>query len=327
LRLHQGLEVSTSGREPASGSHPAWRVKWRYATPIIVVHLVALLACLPWFFSWTGVLLAVLGAYAFGLLGMNIGYHRLLTHRSFSCPRWLERALAIVGACCLQESPTVWVALHRQHHSMADKEDDPHSPVSSFLWAHVGWLVIKSANAEPLPSIERYSRDLLRDPFYGWLESHDNWIKVGLVSWAGFFALGFAATILGGGTTPDALQFGSSLLVWGCAVRTVFVWHMTWSVNSVTHLWGYRNYETSDGSRNNAIIALLNGGEGWHNNHHADPGSARHGHTWWEFDLAWLIIRAFVSLGLAKNVSLPSSRLPASRNAAHRIARPGGSID
>lgn len=106
------------------------RIKWRYATPIIFVHLVALLACVPWFFSWTGVVLAVLGAYVFGLLGMNIGYHRLLTHRSFSCPRWMERSLAVVGACCLEESPAVWVALHRQHHSAADKEEDPHSPVS-----------------------------------------------------------------------------------------------------------------------------------------------------------------------------------------------------
>jgi stearoyl-CoA desaturase (delta-9 desaturase) len=267
------------------------------------------------------VLLAILGAYAFGLLGMNIGYHRLLTHRSFSCPRWMERSLVIVGACCLEESPTVWVALHRRHHSVSDREGDPHSPIGSFLWGHIGWLVIKSDNAEPLPSIERYARDLLTDPFYGWLETHDNWIKVALLSWAGFFVAGFAAAMFGGSTTSESLQFGSSLLVWGAAVRTVLVWHLTWSVNSVTHLWGYRNYETLDGSRNNAIVAFLNGGEGWHNNHHADPRAARHGHTWWEFDLAWLIIRFFVLLGLADKVSLPSSQLLASRRGTNRAAR------
>jgi fatty-acid desaturase len=321
LDLHNSVEARDRARAPALESRKFWRIKWRYATPIILVHLVALLACVPWFFSWTGVVLAVLGTYVFGILGMNIGYHRLLTHRSFSCPRWMERSLAVVGACCLEESPTVWVALHRQHHSTADKEEDPHSPVGSFLWGHIGWLMIKSRNAEPGPSIDRYARDLTRDPFYARLDAHDNWIKVALLSWATLFALGFAIAILGGGTGFEALRFGSSLFVWGCAVRTVLVWHLTWSVNSVTHLWGSRNYETSDSSRNNVVIAVLNGGEGWHNNHHADPRSARHGHIWWEFDLAWLTIRVFMLLGLASNVSLPSSQLLASRNSAQAPAR------
>ena len=169
----------------------------------------------------------------------------------------MERSLAILGACCMEESPTVWAALHRQHHYAADKERDPHSPLTSFLWGHIGWLMIKSDNAEAGPSMARYARIWSSDPFYGWLEVHDNWIKVALLSWAVFFAAGFAAVTLGGGTTLDAIRFGSSLLVWGAAVRTVVVWHLTWSVNSVTHLWGYRNYDTSDSSRNNAIVALL----------------------------------------------------------------------
>jgi fatty-acid desaturase len=200
LSLHDNLEASNPARASASESRSLGRIKWRYATPIILVHIVAALACLPWFFSWTGVVLALLGGYVFGLLGMNIGYHRLLTHRSFSCPRWMEHSLAVMGACCLEESPTVWVALHRQHHSTADTEKDPHSPVTSFLWGHMGWLMIKSDNAEPLPSIERYATDLTSDPFYGWLEIHDNWIKVALLSWAAFFAAGYAAVTLGGGT-------------------------------------------------------------------------------------------------------------------------------
>jgi stearoyl-CoA desaturase (delta-9 desaturase) len=114
---------------------------------------------------------------------------------------------------------------------------------------------------------------------------------------------------------PDAIQFGSSLLVWGGALRTVVVWHTTWSVNSVTHIWGYRNYDTPDSSRNNAIVALLAGGEGWHNNHHADPGSARHGHKWWEFDLSWLTVRVLMLLGLATDVVLPSPHRVAMFNA------------
>ena len=309
--MHDNSLARSRGHLPTAASTRSWSVKWRYASPIILIHLVALLACLPWFFSWTGVVLAVLGNYVFGGLGMNVGYHRLLTHRSFSCPRWMERSLAILGACCMEELPTVWAAWHRLHHHAADKETDPHSPLRSFLWGHVGWLMIKSDNANAGQLKARYAPDLVSDPFYGWLERSDNWIKVALLSWGVYFAAGFAAVACSGGTTPDAVQFGSSLVVWGALVRTVLVWHITWSVNSVTHLWGYRNYETPDNSRNNVLIGLLAGGEGWHNNHHAAPASARHGHHWWEFDLAWLTICAFMLLGLATKVSLPSPNLAA----------------
>ena len=267
--------ADASVRAAAVASRRTWHIKWRYASPIILVHLIALTACLPWFFSWTGVLLAAFGCYVFGGLGMNVGYHRLLTHRSFSCPRWMERSLAILGACCLEESPTVWAAWHRQHHHMADKELDPHSPLASFLWGHIGWLMVKTDNADAGKLKTRYAPDLAADPFYRWLEASDNWIKVALVSWAIFFGVGFAAAMFSDGTMNEAIQFGSSLVVWGAAVRTVLVWHITWSVNSVTHLWGYRNYETPDNSRNNVLIGLLAGGEGWHNNHHAAPASAR----------------------------------------------------
>jgi sn-1 stearoyl-lipid 9-desaturase len=312
--VHENPVAADSAPKPVPASRPTWRIKWRYASPIILIHLAALLACLPWCFSWTGVVLVALGQYVFGGLGMNVGYHRLLTHRSFSCPRWLEQSLVILGACCLEESPTVWAAWHRQHHHSADREQDPHSPLVSFLWGHIGWLMIKSDNANIGHLKARYAPDLMADPFYQWLETSDNWIKVALASWAVFFAAGFAAVTVSGGTTADALQFGSSLWVWGVAVRTVLVWHITWSVNSVTHLWGYRNYETPDNSRNNILVGLLAGGEGWHNNHHAAPASARHGHHWWEFDLAWLSIRVLILLGLATKVHLPSPNLAATFN-------------
>jgi len=306
------LVAAEAAGAPEPPSRRLWRIKWRYASSIILVHLIAVLACVPWFFSWTGIVLAVLGFYFFGILGINIGYHRLLVHRSFSCPRWLERSLAIVGVCCLEESPIVWVAQHRLHHHMADKERDLHSPLASFLWGHVGWVMIKSDNAEPGPLIVRYAADLANDPFYGWLDVSDNWIKVALMSWAAFFVAGFAAVTLAGGTLPGAVRFGASLVVWGAAVRTLLIWHATWSVNSVTHLWGYRNYETPDNSRNNILIGLFANGEGWHNNHHADQRCARHGHGWREPDLTWLVIRGLMALGLVRDVALPSPRLAAS---------------
>jgi fatty-acid desaturase len=307
--MHDNPMAGDPGRTAAVASQATWRIKWRYASPIILIHLIALLACFPWLFSWTGVLLAVLGCYVFGGLGMNVGYHRLLTHRSFSVPLWLERSLAILGASCMEESPTVWAAWHRQHHHVADKGQDPHSPLTSFVWGHIGWLMIKSENADAGQLKARYAPDLVGDAFYAWLEASDNWIKVALASWAIFFAAGFAAASFSGGTMSDAAQFGLSLVVWGAAVRTVLVWHLTWSVNSVTHLWGYRNYETPDNSRNNILIGLLAGGEGWHNNHHAAPTSARHGHHWWEFDISWLTIRVLMILGLATEVCLPSPNL------------------
>ena len=281
----------------------------------VAVHLLAALAVLPWYFSWTGVVLFVAGIYVFGVLGINIGFHRLLTHRAFSCPLWLEHTLAVLGTCCMQFSPAFWVAVHRRHHHYADDEMDPHSPLKSFFWAHFGWLLVRPPDMKPAPMIDRYSRDLMRDPFYVMLEARKNWIKLTLASWMLLFMAGFAVSLISGGSLLDAFQFGSSLFVWGGALRTVFVWHTTWAVNSVTHVWGYRSYNTPDDSRNNPIIGLLAGGEGWHNNHHADPTSARHGHKWWELDLSWMTIQLLMLLGLATKVSLPSPNLAATYNA------------
>ena len=280
----------------------------------VLCHLLAVVALLPWFFSWTGVVVAVLGMFVFGILGINVGFHRLLTHRSFSCPLWLEHTLAVLGTCSLQFSPAFWVAVHRRHHHYADDiEQDPHSPLRSFFWSHFGWLVLaRPADMKPAAMIDRYARDLMRDPLYVALERRKNWIKLTLVSWLLFFISGFAASLAGGGTVTQALLFGASIFLWGGPLRIVVVWHATWSVNSVTHLWGYRNYETNDDSRNNVFVAIVAAGEGWHNNHHADPGSARHGHKWWEFDLTWQVIRLLMLLGLASRAAVPAPGLAAS---------------
>src|SRR5262245_43795612 len=275
----------------------------------IVVHLIAALAFIPWFFSWTGVVLLIAGLYVFGVLGINIGFHRLLTHRGFTCPLWLEHTLAFIGTLSLQDSPPHWVAVHRKHHHFSDDERDPHSPLVNFFWAHMGWLLVKVDDMKRGPLIDRYAKDVMRDPFYARLERRNNWLRIGALSWLVYFFAGWGALALTGASTAEAVQFGLSLFVWGAALRTVVVWHVTWSVNSVTHIWGYRNYETLDRSRNNTLVALVAAGEGWHNNHHADPTSARHGHKWWELDVAWLIILLLMRLGLAKNVAVPSPQL------------------
>jgi fatty-acid desaturase len=288
-------------------------VRWKKdnVAGFLFIHLLAALAFLPWFFSWTALALFAAGIVVFGCVGINLCYHRLLTHRSFSCPLWLERGLAILATCSAQDSPPHWVAVHRQHHQFADEDQDPHSPLKSFFWAHMGWLLMKTEEMRRHTLIERYAKDIARDPFYAWIERHNNWTKIVLFTWLGFFAVGFAVVSLPGGSLPDAAQFGLSLLIWGGALRTVFVWHTTWSVNSLSHVWGYRNYSTPDDSRNNALVALLAFGEGWHNNHHADCRSARHGHMWWEVDPTWLAIRSLMLLGLAKKVALPSPALAA----------------
>jgi fatty-acid desaturase len=290
---------------PLPASVAPVRVMWMYALGIIFCHLVALLAFVPWFYSKTGVVLAILGLYVFGTLGINLCYHRLLTHRGLVCPKWLEHFFAILGVCCLQDTPARWVAIHRQHHQHADEQPDPHSPWVNFFWGHVGWLLVENADLTRGSAVTRYAKDILRDNFYKRLERDGFWMAVVVASWALFFVAGAVIELLMGGSAIEAVQFGSSLLIWGVFVRTVLVWHITWSVNSVAHLWGYRNYETDEDSRNNIFVGLVGAGEGWHNNHHAHPRSARHGHRPWELDFTWSIIRLLMLLGLAKKVILP----------------------
>jgi stearoyl-CoA desaturase (delta-9 desaturase) len=287
------------------------RTRWKRdnVCAFVAIHLIAALALFPYFFSWTGVILLIAGFYVFGGLGINLCYHRLLSHKSFDCPRWLVRCLVVLGVCNVQDSPPHWVAVHRKHHHHTDDEHDPHSPLVSFFWAHMGWLLVRMDSMDRTTTIARYARDIIDDPFCAWFEWRHRWIKVAVASWAVYFVAGFAFVLVSRGTLAQAAQFGLSLVVWGAALRTVAVWHFTWSINSVTHVWGYRNYPTPDLSRNNPYLALLTSGESWHNNHHADPRSARHGHRWWEVDTTFLIVRLLTGLGLASNVALPSPAL------------------
>ena len=173
------------------------------------------------------------------------------------------------------------------------------------------WIYTENRELNRLGIFERYAKDILSDKFYVALERGSTWLWVILGSWLAFFAFGFAAGLATGDTMLEASRIGASVLVWGVFVRTVVVWHITWSVNSVTHLWGYRNYRTNDFSRNNIFIGLISNGEGWHNNHHADPRAACHGHRACEFDVTWLTIRALKGLGLATRVIRPTPRIVA----------------
>ncbi len=304
LPVHPDAELHPCTGQLPDGVRPM-RILWPYFIGIPAIHLLSLLAFMPWFFSWTGVALMFFGHYFFGMLGMTMCYHRLLAHKGFTCPKWFEHFLALLGVCCMQDSPARWVAIHRKHHQYSDEQPDPHSPLVNFLWGHFAWLMVENRKLSNIEFYEHYGRDLLRDPFYLNIERNFMWFWIYVIHAALFFVLGLS---YGWATTGDywlGLQFALSVLVWGVFVRTVFVWHVTWSVNSLTHIWGYRNYETSDNSRNNWFVGLMAHGEGWHNNHHSEQRTAAHGHRWWEFDLTYLMIRVLEFVGLAKNVVKP----------------------
>ena len=162
----------------------------------ILCHSLAVLALCPWFFSWTGVFRLLLGILLTGVLGRNVGFHRLLTHRRFKCPLWFEHTLALLGTCALQFSPAYWVAVHRRHHHFPDQESDPHSPARGFLWAHLGWVLVRGGDMKAKVVIDRHARDLVRDPLYVALERNYNWIWLPLAVWLGLFALGFSAAFI-----------------------------------------------------------------------------------------------------------------------------------
>lgn len=298
---------------PATNDSPVWvsrpsgteppRVVWPYVVAILGFHLLLPLAFVPWLFTWTGLLLIPIGNYVFCSLGIGAGYHRLLAHRSYQCPKWWERFLALLGVCSLMEGPARWVMIHRKHHQYSDQAEDPHTPMAGWFWGHLKWLTVENRALSSLESYERYVPDMLQDRFYRKLERGLNWLWVYLIHAILFFVTGFAIGWARSGSVMEGAQFGSSLLLWGVIFRTIYTWHITWAVNSVTHRWGYRNFETEENSRNNWIFGLATNGEGWHNNHHADPGCCAQGfYRWWELDITYLTIKFWQMIGLAWNV-------------------------
>lgn len=280
------------------------RIVWPYLAGVGLVHALLPLCFLPYYFSWWGVLWVPLGNYLFCSLGVGAGYHRLLTHRGYKCPRWFEHTLAILGVCNLQESPARWVLTHRMHHRHSDHQPDPHTPMVGFWWSHMSWLFIENRDTRDAEAYDKYARDILRDPFYFALERNYLYYWVVLGQAAAFFLAGLAVGY-GVWSSASMLQVGLQWLLWGVVARTVYTWHVTWAVNSVAHLWGYRNYSTRENSRNNWIVALATNGEGWHNNHHAQPRAAAHGHRWWELDVTFATLCVLERLGLVWDIVRP----------------------
>ena len=262
---------------------------WRIISFMTAIHGIALLALLPSNFSWGAVGVAFALYWLTAGIGVTLGFHRLVTHRSFTTPKWLEYLLIFCGTLACQGGPIDWIGLHRIHHKYSDTEPDPHDSNQGFWWSHIGWMLhrIPANNDIPL-----YTRDIKDDPFYQFCQNNLIAIQV---------ALGLVLFAFG----------GWSYVIWGIFVRLVVVFHCTWFVNSATHKFGYQRYDSKDNSRNCWWVALVTFGEGWHNNHHAFQYSARHGLTWWEIDLTWMTICLLQFLGLAKEIKgVPKSALP-----------------
>ena len=278
------------------------RVIFWFLGTIIIIHLLALAACTPYAFAWWGIPLVLVGNFVFGSLGINLGYHRMLTHKAATFPRVLERLWVLCGVCSLEGSPLWWVCTHRMHHQHSDEEGDPHSPRWSFFWGHMRWIYTADPRRNSLDTYAKYVPDLMGDKFLRRLHRGNTWLLVWAAHVVLFAAIGFGLGFLIADTTDRAIQIGVQVFVWGVLVRTVYVWHITWMVNSASHRWGYRNYKTDDRSRNNWFVALLTNGEGWHNNHHATPRACSQGHRWWEVDLTFTFVRMLQLVGLAWDV-------------------------
>ena len=265
----------------ASGKHD--RINWITSIALIIFHLGALGAL--FMFTWKALAItAVLYWIAIGF-GIGMGYHRLHTHRSYKVPKLIEYFFAVCGTLTLEGGPIFWVATHRVHHQNSDLPGDPHTPHDGGFWAHMGWIIFGEAKHNNTQLMSRYAPDLARDRFYLWLNTYH---YVPLVT------LGLILLATG----------GIRMVLWGVFLRVVVGLHSTWLVNSATHMWGGRRFATRDDSRNSWWVALLTFGEGWHNNHHAHPTSARHGLAWYEIDITWMQIRLMQWIGIARSVKV-----------------------
>jgi sn-1 stearoyl-lipid 9-desaturase len=258
------------------------RLDWTMIIALAIFHVGAICAFLPGLFSWQAVGVALLLHWITGGLGITLGWHRLLSHRSFQVPKWLEYFFAFCGTLALQGGIIWWVGLHRHHHLHSDQDVDHHDSKKGFIWSHVRWMCFEVPAESDIP---RFTKDMVSDPFYQFLNNYFFPLQV---------ALGVVLYAIG----------GWPFVFWGVFARLVIVYHCTWLVNSATHKFGYRNFETTDNSTNCWWVALTTYGEGWHNNHHAYQYSARHGMKWWELDITWMTIQLLQLLGLATKVKL-----------------------
>jgi len=256
-------------------------INWLTAGVMIAFHALAVLAL--FFFTWKALFTALFLWWLSASVGIGMCYHRLLTHRGYKVPKWLEYTLTVFATLALEGGPIFWVATHRIHHKYSDQDGDPHSPIDGTWWAHMGWILVGKSMHHDTSTLSRYVPDLAKDKFYVWITKY-HFLPMIVV---GLFLLAVG---------------GWPVVLWAIFLRTVVGLQTTWLVNSATHSWGTRRYKTRDLSTNSFWVAILTWGEGWHNNHHAHPTSARHGLTWYEIDLNWYGIWLMKKLGIAKNV-------------------------
>lgn len=276
----------------ANGSRPL--AIYVVAAVMLLFHVGALGA----FFVGVSVPAIVVAVFMYMIRGFGVtaGFHRLLAHRSFQTSRPVQFLFALAGSLAMQGGPLWWVAHHRAHHRDTDTVEDIHSPTTHGFWqSHMGWMM----SAEAFQEKGANSRDLHRFPEIKFLQRH--YVTLALAQGAALFGIGAGLNAL----YPDLGTSGLQMLVWGLFVSTVALWHATFMVNSVCHIWGGRPNKTGDDSTNNAVVALFALGEGWHNNHHAFPFSARHGLLWWQLDLTWMLLKTLEKLGLVSNLKVP----------------------
>ncbi len=273
-------------------------ITWPTAITFAAFHVGAVASF--FFFTWPA-FFAALALYWISLsFGIGMGYHRLLTHRSYKVPKPVEYFLTLCATLALEGGPISWVAAHRVHHRFSDKPGDPHTPREGKWWAHIIWMLVGDATYCDADACAKWAPDLANQRFHVWL-TRFHYVPLVIT--------GVLLLLLG----------GVPFLLWAGFFRVTLGWHVTWLVNSVTHLWGSRRFATSDDSRNNWFVASLSFGEGWHNNHHAHPTSARHGLAWYELDISWLTIRLLEKIGIAKSVRLAGVAPTAARSRANEV--------
>jgi len=257
------------------------KINWPTALVLLLFHIGAVAAL--FLFSWKAFLVSLALHWIAVGFGISLGYHRLHAHKSYQCPLWMQYALAVCGTLTLEGGPMFWVGTHRIHHAKSDQPGDPHSPRDGVFWSHMGWIVFGDAHHNDTEYMTKYAPDLARHSFYRWLNTH-HWVPSAVV----------AAILLTVGGLP--------MFLWGICLRVTFGLHCTWLINSFTHIIGTQRFDTGDDSKNSFVLALLTFGEGWHNNHHAHPTSARHGLAWWEFDISWITLKLLRAVGLAGHI-------------------------
>ena len=280
------------------------KLEWMRVVPFLLLHLSCLLVfVVGW--SWTAVGFAV-GFYCVRMFAITAFYHRYFSHRAFRTSRPMQFLFALVGATAVQRGPLWWAAHHRVHHKFSDEDHDVHSPVrDGFWWSHVGWIMSRGSFRTRLELV----RDLARFPELRFLDRFDALVPVATL--VGLYGIGALLEAKAPGLGTNGWQ----MVVWGFCVSTIALYHLTFCVNSVAHRFGKRRYATKDESRNSLLLSLVTFGEGWHNNHHRYPASARQGFFWWEIDLSYYMLRLMAALGLVWDLNRVPVRIRQERSA------------